>query len=134
MNVKLGPDGALYIADFYNRIIGHYEVPLDHPGRDHERGRIWRIVYRGPDGKAQPPAAPRRLDDGDRGGADAGSGHPNLTVRIKATNELVARGGKDGIAAVLAVMNAHKPDRSEQWRRMHGLWVLDRTAPSTTRR
>lgn len=36
--------GALYVADFYNRIIGHYEVPLDHPGRDRERGRIWRVV------------------------------------------------------------------------------------------
>ncbi len=74
--LKLGPDGALYVADFYNRIIGHYEVPLDHPGRDHERGRIWRIVYRGPDGKAPPPAAPRRLDDGDRAGADAGPRPP----------------------------------------------------------
>ena len=40
-----GPDGALYVADFYNRIIGHYEVPLTHPGRDRERGRIWRVVY-----------------------------------------------------------------------------------------
>ncbi|MGB8167542.1 MAG: hypothetical protein WCF18_08620, partial [Chthoniobacteraceae bacterium] len=28
VNLKLGPDGALYIADFYNPIIGHYEVPL----------------------------------------------------------------------------------------------------------
>ena len=127
VNVKLGPDGALYIADFYNRIIGHYEVPLDHPGRDHERGRIWRIVYRGPDGKAPPPAAPRAdwttatvpelMQD---------LGHENLTVRFKATNELVARGGKEGVAAVLAVMNAHKPDRADQWRRMHGLWVLER--------
>ena len=34
VNLQVGPDGALYIADFYNRIIGHYEVPLDHPGRD----------------------------------------------------------------------------------------------------
>ncbi len=42
--LQLGPDGALYIGDFYNRIIGHYEVPLDHPGRDRERGRIWRII------------------------------------------------------------------------------------------
>ena len=41
----LGPDGALYVADFYNRIIGHYEVPLSHPGRDRERGRIWRVIY-----------------------------------------------------------------------------------------
>ena len=47
VDLKLGPDGALYVADFYNKIIGHYEVPLDHPGRDRERGRIWRIVYKG---------------------------------------------------------------------------------------
>src|SRR5207248_1842143 len=39
VDIKLGPDGALYVADFYNRIIGHYEVPLTHPGRDRERGR-----------------------------------------------------------------------------------------------
>ncbi len=44
VDLRIGPDGALYVADFYNRIIGHYEVPLDHPGRDRERGRIWRIV------------------------------------------------------------------------------------------
>lgn len=47
VDVELGPDGALYIADWYNRIIAHVEVPLDHPDRDKERGRIWRIVYRG---------------------------------------------------------------------------------------
>ena len=40
--MKLGPDGALYVADFYNKIIGHYEVDLRHPGRDKDRGRIWR--------------------------------------------------------------------------------------------
>ncbi len=34
VDIELGPDGALYVADFYNRIIGHYEVPLTHPGRD----------------------------------------------------------------------------------------------------
>ena len=44
VDLQLGPDNALYIADFYNKIIGHYEVPLEHPGRDKERGRIWRIV------------------------------------------------------------------------------------------
>src|SRR3546814_7683681 len=47
VDVELGPDGALYIADFYNRIIGHYEVPLDHPGRDKVSGRIWRVTYHG---------------------------------------------------------------------------------------
>ncbi len=43
VDLQLGPDSALYVADFYNKIIGHYEVPLDHPGRDKERGRIWRV-------------------------------------------------------------------------------------------
>ena len=47
VDLSWGPDGALYVADFYNKIIGHYEVPLLHPGRDRERGRLWRIVYRG---------------------------------------------------------------------------------------
>lgn len=43
VDLQFGPDGNLYIADFYNRIIGHYEVPLDHPLRDRTSGRIWRI-------------------------------------------------------------------------------------------
>jgi putative heme-binding domain-containing protein len=52
VDIQLGPDGALYIADFYNSIIGHYEVDLRHPRRDRHRGRIWRVVYRGTDGAA----------------------------------------------------------------------------------
>ncbi len=45
VDLQFGPDGCLYIADFYNKIIGHYEVPLDHPDRDRTSGRIWRIRY-----------------------------------------------------------------------------------------
>jgi putative heme-binding domain-containing protein len=45
VDIQQGPDGCLYIADFYNKIIGHYEVPLTHPDRDRESGRIWRIRY-----------------------------------------------------------------------------------------
>ncbi len=47
VDLQLGPDGSLYVADFYNKIIGHYEVPLTHPERDRDSGRIWRIVWRG---------------------------------------------------------------------------------------
>ncbi|MFC7338773.1 PVC-type heme-binding CxxCH protein [Haloferula chungangensis] len=38
-----GPDGFLYIVDWYNKIISHNEVPRNHPERDKTRGRIWRI-------------------------------------------------------------------------------------------
>ena len=47
VDMVAGPDGSLYVADFYNRIIGHYEVDLNHPGRDRHRGRIWKITYTG---------------------------------------------------------------------------------------
>ncbi len=45
VDLRFGPDGCLYVADFYNRVIGHYEVPLDHPARDRTSGRIFRIRY-----------------------------------------------------------------------------------------
>ena len=50
VDLTVGPDGALYVADFHNAVIGHYEVPLGHPKRDRTTGRIWRVVYVGENG------------------------------------------------------------------------------------
>jgi putative heme-binding domain-containing protein len=44
IDVKFGPDGALYVADWSNPIIQHGEVDFRDPRRDHEHGRIWRIT------------------------------------------------------------------------------------------
>lgn len=46
ISIHFGPDGALYIVDWYNKIISHNEVPRNHPDRDKTRGRIWRIKPR----------------------------------------------------------------------------------------
>lgn len=43
IDVRVGPDGALYIADWYNPIIQHGEVDFRDPRRDHVHGRIWRL-------------------------------------------------------------------------------------------
>ncbi len=43
VSIHFGPDGFLYIADWYNKVISHNEVPRAHPDRDKTRGRIWRI-------------------------------------------------------------------------------------------
>ena len=43
----MGPDGAIYIADWYNPIIQHGEVAFRDPRRDHEHGRIWRVTAQG---------------------------------------------------------------------------------------
>ena len=44
VEVRSGPDGALYVADWYNAIIGHYQASYRHPDRDKGHGRIWRIT------------------------------------------------------------------------------------------
>jgi len=47
VDVKMGPDGAVYIADWYNPIIGHYQASFRHPDRDKLHGRIWRVTAKG---------------------------------------------------------------------------------------
>ncbi len=47
IDVKVGPDGALYIADWSNPIINHGEVDFRDPRRDREHGRIWRVAAKG---------------------------------------------------------------------------------------
>ncbi len=86
VDVQLGPDGALYVADFYNRIIGHYEVALDHPGRDRDSGRIWRIVYTGKD--AQSAESLQNLAEATTEELIATLGDDNLTRRMLAMNIL----------------------------------------------
>lgn len=47
IDVKMGPDGAIYIADWYNPIINHGEVDFRDPRRDKVHGRIWRLTAKG---------------------------------------------------------------------------------------
>ncbi|MBL9126928.1 MAG: hypothetical protein JNL97_04745 [Verrucomicrobiales bacterium] len=44
IDLRFGPDGALYIADWSNPIIQHGEVDFRDPRRDKEHGRIWRVA------------------------------------------------------------------------------------------
>lgn len=46
IDLKFGPDGALYIVDWYNPLISHGENPPRDPARDKSHGRIWRITYK----------------------------------------------------------------------------------------
>jgi azurin len=49
VDLKFGPDGALYVVDWYNAIIQHGEQGFREDDRDHSHGRIWRITYKGRD-------------------------------------------------------------------------------------
>jgi putative membrane-bound dehydrogenase-like protein len=47
VDVSIGPDGAIYVADWFNPIIGHYQASYADPRRDKTHGRIWRITAKG---------------------------------------------------------------------------------------
>ncbi|MGK6350064.1 PVC-type heme-binding CxxCH protein [Parapedobacter sp. DT-150] len=120
VDLKTGPDGSLYVADFYNRIIGHYEVALDHPGRDRLSGRIWKITYTGKDKGAAPV---RNWAKADLDELIEGLDHPHLDIRLKVADRLVEV-VKD--RAVQPVLQRVSSTTSAATGYIHGLWVLHR--------
>lgn len=121
VDIKVGPDGALYIADFYNRIIGHYEVPLNHPGRDRASGRIWKITYKG-----NQPHRDIPVKDWSKATLDeliAGLQHPQLNVRLKIADRLVDV-WKEKAVEPLTKMMASATTTGQTF--VQGLWILHR--------
>ena len=57
VDLEFGPDGALYIVDWYNPIIGHMQFSLRDPQRDKAHGRIWRITAKG-----REPVKPAKIE------------------------------------------------------------------------
>jgi mono/diheme cytochrome c family protein/glucose/arabinose dehydrogenase len=55
VDVRGGPDGALYVADWCTPVIGHYQAGFADPKRDRRHGRIWRLA-RSDRPAVQPPA------------------------------------------------------------------------------
>lgn len=94
VDLVLGPDGAMYIADFYNKVIGHYEVPLNHPDRDRYRGRIFRIRWVGEEREGGERMVHGAREGGVRGGEVEQLADENPTQRMLAWEALR---GQDGI-------------------------------------
>ncbi len=55
VDIRTGPDGAIYICDWYNSIICHQDDPFRTPDRDLTHGRIWRISHK----NAKPVSRPK---------------------------------------------------------------------------
>lgn len=117
VNIKLGPDGALYVADFYNAIIGHYEVPLNHPKRDKQRGRIWRITYKGKKNE-RIDLTQASLDK-----LVEALNADNLPLRTAATDQITDRVG-DAAEGALSGALASTSTTSRQY--IHSMWALHR--------
>jgi glucose/arabinose dehydrogenase/lysophospholipase L1-like esterase len=119
VDLKVGPDGAVYFVEWQNPIIGHMQHHLRDPSRDHIHGRVYRITY----GTAQPRKAP----------TIAGQPIPQLLallkdpedrVRSRARIELGGRKSKDVVSALESwVGQLDKTDANFQHNLMEALWV-----------
>ena len=127
VDLQCGPDGALYIADFYNKIIGHYEVDLKHPGRDRHRGRIWRVVH-----KATPPSKMPDLRTQSSEQLVELLTHDNLTVRLSATQRLCDSLDGDNRKSVITAASKMFADNTNVFGCCHCWWILQRLGALTT--
>lgn len=116
---EVGPDGNVWIIDWYNYIIQHNPTPQGFetgPGnayltelRDRRFGRIYRLVYA--DGQNEPPLQAARLDGDDPAGLIRGLAHPSMLVRLSAQRLLVERGRLADVSeALLALLHDQNVD------------------------
>jgi lysophospholipase L1-like esterase/plastocyanin len=57
VDIQQGPDGAMYVADWYNPVKGHMQYSLRDTRRDKKSGRIWRITAKDQKLEAAPKIA-----------------------------------------------------------------------------
>ena len=122
---EVGPDGALWVIDWYNFIVQHNPTPAgfktgkgnayETPLRDKTHGRIYRIVYTG--AKTEPKL---NLDRADVKQLIQALHHDNLFWRQTAQRLLLER-RPEGLAEMLANEVRQKPDTLAA---VHCLWTL----------
>ena len=126
---EVGPDGHLWIADWYNFIIQHNPTPNknrggydatrgkgnahENPNRDYQHGRIYRLIWEGA------PAAPRRnLAGATNAALVAALADSNMFWRLTAQRLLVDEKRTSTIPALQATLRGGGIAAS------HALWTL----------
>ena len=118
VDLKMGPDGALYVVDWYNPIIDHGEVDFYHPSRDRRHGRIWRLAARDAQHAATPQIAGASLS-----ALAAMLDAPEQWTRIQANRELARRDRRSVLAALQAWVDQAADDASADRRNLQVLWL-----------
>ena len=122
IDMVFGDDGALYLADWHNIIIGHMQHNVRDPNRDHKYGRIYQITAK--DRPLQPstkiagqpiPALLKVLE------------HPSNGVRERARAELSKHEPIAVLGAAKAWMSQFDSKKKEDAHHLlEGLWLYQR--------
>ncbi|GAA5494798.1 hypothetical protein Rhal01_00962 [Rubritalea halochordaticola] len=117
VNIEFGPDGCLYIADWYNKIVSHNEVATTHPDRDKSHGRIWRIRH-----QSQTPREIPNLQAASNDQLLTFLHSPSLHIKRNAAFEIIDRQATDCIPQLIKLAT----DSSQlSTTRIHALWALE---------
>jgi putative membrane-bound dehydrogenase-like protein len=130
VHAEVGPDGSLWVADWYNFIIQHNPTPRGfengegnayiNPLRDSKHGRIYRLTYKG--GKAS-----KTFDLKDRKASDliAAMKSDNMFWRLTAQRLIVESQNKDVVNDLYDLINSTEVDGAGiNGPAINALWTL----------
>jgi putative heme-binding domain-containing protein len=120
-DVEIGGDGALYVADWSNAIIGHMQHNMRDPNRDREHGRVYRVM---PEGKA--PLKPVQLKGKPISEVCNAFFAKENSTRYRARLELSGRNSDQVVTELNAwakKLDPANPDHAQAL--LEGLWVLE---------
>lgn len=121
VQVRNGPDGALYICDMYRRFIDHARFFPEEFARTHymraglDQGRIWRLVPKG-----SQAALPVQLPGKDTAQLTASLKSDNGWTRTAAQRIIVEKQDKAAIPALEALLG----DAGQPKTQAHAFWTL----------
>ena len=121
---KVGPDGCLYVLDWYDRYHCYQDANRDPEGIDRLKGRLYRVRYQ---------ETPRQF------GFDLGSesddrliellGHPNIWKRETAQRLLTERNSDEAMRRLASIL----ADPAQPFvRRQHAMWAILSLPPASS--
>ncbi|MCM4165728.1 MULTISPECIES: PVC-type heme-binding CxxCH protein [unclassified Arenibacter] len=137
VEAKVGPDGAVWVLDWYNFIIQHNPTPnvdrggydavnglgnaYENPLRDKSKGRVWRIIPKDVEDNTS-----MTLDKEDSKGLVKALSNDNMFWRMTAQRLLVENGNTEVVPALIKLVKNSEVDAlGLDPGALHALWALD---------